>query len=546
MVKLVDIFGYLAVVLSAGTLVGQSFLLGGLVFLFWIARPGSDVPSAGLEKVRVSALRFFRGSAMGLAAVQVLYLYVNASVLMASAEIGFREAMGANFFIAGTVMLFAALLIAIFSRVQQPYAAWLLAPLVLIVLGASVMTDHAASRVDGRVLLIALTAVHELATGFWIGGLPFLLVGLYVNRDRATQWYLTRRFSSIALFSVIVIVVSGLFMSISYVGSWAALIGTSYGLMLLAKIAMLGAMLALGGINFLMLRKHSPSETIPRLRRLVEAEVGIGITIVLTAASMTSQPPAVDLPNDTVQLSHIVARFKPEIPILKSPNTTDLSTRIPGQVISKSDPTRKTIAYTSEGMPLSIRKIADMRWSEYNHHWMGLIVLGMGLLAFLARTGKAPWAEYWPLLMIGIAIFILLRGDPECWPLGPKSFWATWATPEIFQHRAAAILCIAFAIFELRVRRNPAQNGGLALIFPMICAIGAALLLTHSHGTSNVREETLAELSHTPMAVVGVMAGWSRWLELRLPEERDRRLSAWIWPVCFIIIGAALLNYREL
>jgi putative copper resistance protein D len=56
----------------------------------------------------------------------------------------------------------------------------------------------------------------------------------------------------------------------------------------------------------------------------------------------------------------------------------------------------------------------------------------------------------------------------------------------------------------------------------------------------------LAELSHTPMAVVGVMAGWSRWLEIRLPEERDRRISAWIWPVCFILIGAALLNYREL
>ena len=74
-------------------------------------------------------------------------------------------------------------------------------------------------------------------------------------------------------------------------------------------------MLALGGINFLMLRKYSPGETIPRLRRLVEAEVGIGITIVLTAASLTAQPPAVDLPNDTVQLSHIVQRFKPEVPL---------------------------------------------------------------------------------------------------------------------------------------------------------------------------------------------------------------------------------------
>ena len=179
--------------------------------------------------------------------------------------------------------------------------------LVLIVLGASVMTDHAASRVDGRVPLIILTALHELATGFWIGGLPFLLLGLYVNRDKRTQWYLTQRFSRMALVSVVLLVLSGFFMSLSYVGSWHALIGTSYGLMLLAKITMLGAMLALGGINFLMLRKYSPGETIPRLRRLVEAEVGIGITIILSAASMTSQPPAVDLPERHRQLSHIVA-----------------------------------------------------------------------------------------------------------------------------------------------------------------------------------------------------------------------------------------------
>jgi putative copper resistance protein D len=546
MLKLVDIFGYLAVILSAATLVGQSLLLGGLLFLFWIARPSPEIPAEGLDRVRSLALKAFRIAALGLALVQLLYLYVNASVLMASAEISFREAAGANFFLSGSVMLVAALLITILARNQKTSTPWSLSVLVLIVLCASVMTDHAASRVEGRVPLIILTALHELATGFWIGGLPFLLLGLYVNRDKAAQWYLTRRFSRLALASVIVLVLSGFFMSLSYVASWHALIGTAYGLMLLAKITMLGAMLALGGINFLMLRKYSPAETIPRLRRLVEAEVGIGITIILSAASMTSQPPAVDLPNDTVQLSHIAQRFKPAWPLLKSPNTADLSTRMPGQVISKADPTRQTVSYTSEGLALSVRKIADMKWSEYNHHWMGLIVLGMGILAFLARTGKAPWAEYWPLLMIGIAIFIFLRGDPECWPLGPKSFWSTWATPEIFQHRAAALLCIAFAVFELRVRRNPSEQGMLPLIFPMICAVGAALLLTHSHGTSNVKEETLAELSHTPMAVLGVMAGWSRWLEIRLPEEEDRRAVAWVWPICFIIIGAALLNYREL
>jgi putative copper resistance protein D len=81
-------------------------------------------------------------------------------------------------------------------------------------------------------------------------------------------------------------------------------------------------------------------------------------------------------------------------------------------------------------------------------------------------------------------------------------------------------------------------------VFPLVCAIGGALLLTHSHALGNVKEELLAELSHVPLAILGVTAGWSRWLELRLPVE-DRRVFSWIWPACFVLIGAVLLDYRE-
>jgi len=545
MLKLVDIFGYLSVLLRAGTLVGQSFLLGGVLFIFWISRSSPQISADSLQQVRSSGLRTFRMAAIGLAIVQVLYLYVNSAVLMATAEIGLRDVVGANFFVAGSVMLAASLLAALMARSQGRYVPHCLSLLVVIVLAASVMTNHAAARVDGRAPLILLTLLHEASTGFWIGGLPFLLLGLYVAGDRPTQWYLMQRFSRLALVSVAVLALSGFGMSLAYVGSWRSLFGTSYGVMVIAKIMMLAAMLALGGINFLLLKKYSPDNVVPRLRRLVEAEVGIGITIVLAAASLTSQPPAVDMVNDTVEASHIWARFRPEWPRLRSPEAAALSTRHPGQVISPLDPTRQIIAYNSEGSPLSVRVLNDRKWSEYNHHWMGLIVIAMGVLAVLARTGHAKWAENWPLLMIGIAIFIFLRGDPECWPMGPKSFWTTWADPEIFQHRAAALLCIAFAVFELRVRRNPSQGGILPLIFPLLCAVGAALLLTHSHGSANVKEEMLAELSHTPIAVVGVIAGWSRWLELRLPPE-DRTIPSWIWPMCFVVIGAGLLNYREI
>jgi putative copper resistance protein D len=345
---------------------------------------------------------------------------------------------------------------------------------------------------------------------------------------------------------VILIVASGLGMSVLYIGTWQAVLGTAYGAMVLAKAVMLGVLMLLGGINFLMLRNLSADDVMPRLRRLIEAEVGIGITVILTAASLTSQPPAVDQPTDTVSFAKIAQRFTPSVPRLTYPEVAHSINRAPGSGTPVSDvagglPT----AYDVDGNPLSARKIAVSMESEANHHWMGVIVLGMGVLALLARTGKAPWAEYWPLLLIGIAVFIVLYADSECWPVGWKSVGACMVDPEVFQHRLAALVCIGFAIFELRVRRRKRENDSMAMVFPLMCAAGGAVLLTHSHAITNVKENLLVELSHVPMGILAVFAGWSRWLELRLPPE-NRKIPAWIWPICFVLIGAGLLNYREM
>ncbi len=340
---------------------------------------------------------------------------------------------------------------------------------------------------------------------------------------------------------MILIVISGLGMSLVYIGSWKAVLGTAYGVMVTAKAAMLGVLVLLGGINFLMLRNMSRDQVMPRLRRLIEAEVGIGITVILTAASLTSQPPAVDQPNDIVSFHQIVQRLRPRIPRLTYAQVAAASTA-PGQ----SDAAAKLpAAYNADGEPLSARQVSWSMESESNHHWMGVVVLGMGVLALLARTGKAPWAEYWPLLLIGIAVFIILQADSECWPVGWKSVGACMADPEVFQHRLAALVCVGFAIFELKVRRRNRENDRLALVFPLMCAAGGAVLLTHSHAITNVKEALLVELSHVPMGILAVFAGWSRWLELRLPAA-NRKIPSWIWPVCFVLIGAGLLNYREM
>jgi len=540
LVKLVDLFSFLSVVLRAGTLVFQSVLLGGVLFVLWTARSSSAASEESIARVQASSWRLLRLSAVGLAIVQLLYLYVDSAVLMASSDIGFSGVVGANFFISGSIVLVAALFTAILASGNEKVASWALPVLTIVIMAASVMTNHAASRLEGRPLLITLSSIHELATGFWIGGLPFLVLGLYRARDLDTRWYITERFSRMALFSVGALAISGLIMSIIYIASWQAVLGTAYGIMVLAKVTMLGALLILGGVNFLLLRNYPKDQVMPRLRRLIEAEVGIGITVILTAASLTSQPPAVDQVSDTVTPSQVWHRFKPVPPRLAYSfiPETDSAT---GKPLPPPDPSAVNI----DGVPLTPRFINNTIESESNHHWMGLVVLAMGLFALLARTGKAPWAEYWPLLLIGIAVFIVLFADTECWPIGWKSVGACFADPEVFQHRMAALVCVGFAVFELRVRRQKKESDPWAMVFPLMCALGGAVLLTHQHAISNVKENSLVELSHVPMGVIAVFAGWARWLELRLPKE-NRAIPSWIWPVCFVLIGAGLLNYREM
>lgn len=538
MQQLVDLFGFLSVILRAGTLVFQSLLLGGVVFVLWVSRstPGDTAERTRMER---SSWLLLRLSIIGLIVFQIAYLYVNSAVLMVSAEIGLSGVVGANFFISGSVVLTAAFVALIASVSSTRLTTWTLLLAAIVVLGASLMTNHAASRIDGRTLLVMLTATHEAATGLWVGGLPFLVLALFRNKDSAARWYITERFSRMALTSVVLIVVSGLGMSLVYIGSWQAILGTAYGVMVLAKAVMLGVLVLLGGINFLMLRNMSRDQVMPRLRRLIEAEVGIGITVILTAASLTSQPPAVDQPNDIVSFQQIVERLKPTLPRLTYTHVEAATTA------GTESAAKRVVAYNADGEPLTAQQVSWAMESESNHHWMGVIVLGMGLLALLARTGKAPWAEYWPLLLIGIAIFIILQADSECWPVGWKSVGACMVDPEVFQHRMAALVCIGFAIFELRVRRRQRENDRLALVFPLMCAAGGAVLLTHQHAISNVKENLLVELSHVPMGVLAVFAGWARWLELRLPAD-NRKIPSWVWPVCFVLIGAGLLNYREM
>ncbi len=536
MANFLDLFGFLAVLLRAATLALGSIAIGGVIFAFLIS---------GRRSLADAQRRLLITSAAILALVQSFGLLANSLLLQETTKLPLRALVGATFFVYGSISLLAAATLS-YLAFRRRDGTWLSLACATILLITEVATSHSAARLTDQALLLSVTAVHQAATAAWIGGLPYLFLGLLEKASSDKLLQVARRFSRLSLWSVALLFGAGTVLSLYYIGSPAAIYGTNYGLMVLAKVILFLLVIALGGVNFRVISTLKSGDTSwsTRVARIGEAEIGIGITVVLAAASLTSQPPGIDLKADRVPASIIMARLTPKLPRLQTPPISSLSPSSRQQWKATHPPSTSGNESYIPGQVYVPSTPGDIAWSEYNHHWAGLIVFSIGVLAVLCRVPKFGWARHWPLAFTGLAAFLLLRADPDSWPLGPDGFWESFAASEVTQHRVFVLLILLFAVFEWGIQTRRLTSGTAALVFPGVCATGGALLLTHTHALSNIQQELLAELSHLPLALLAVVAGWTRWLELRYPGPR-RKWAAHVWPVCFALIGVVLLLYRE-
>nr|WP_279237522.1 CopD family protein [Dyella sedimenti] len=546
----VDIFGYLSIILHGLVIVAQSMTLGGLSFLLLLLLPLAPSLARGASLER-RVLRLTCTAAAGLILAELATTALQVAVLMATVDLPLGNVLQASFAIAGGVkILCAALILAGLNPRTLASRGGRLALLLVGVaeLAAATFTTHAYARLDDNALLLAVEGLHQLGAAIWIGAIPAFVLVLHHLDEAQGLRQVGARFSRMSMAGVACILLSGVTMCVFYIGDWSGFYGTAYGVMVGAKIVMFLALLLLGLGNFRVTERLRKGQVAPvlRMRRFAEVEIGIGFTIFFAAASLTSVPPAIDLTADRVSLHEIAERNAPSWPRLSSPDHDSLAiSQLQAQLDRDAERHHQVAqAATVPGSGvLPPRNAEDIAWSEYNHHWAGIFVLLIGLLALLGRAGVG-WARHWPLLFLVMAAFLLVRSDPEVWPLGQEGWWAAWRDVEVSQHRFFVLLIVLFGAFEWSVRTGRLRSARAALVFPLLVAVGGAMLLTHSHQISNVKDQLLIELTHTPLALSGVAAGWARWLELRLPG-RGGRIAGVVWPICFMLTGVILLWYRE-
>jgi putative copper export protein len=154
-----------------------------------------------------------------------------------------------------------------------------------------------------------IALLHLVGAGVWVGGLPPLALLLYgvSQKAAAPDPYAVRallRFFRVSLFMMVVLAGSGFASAWLLVGGAVGLVGTAYGLLLLAKLGVLVLALLLATETLAMLPAFSsrtgarPSATTRRMALFIAIEAGLALLLLGLATAMTMATPA--LHNDPV------------------------------------------------------------------------------------------------------------------------------------------------------------------------------------------------------------------------------------------------------
>ena len=266
-----------------------SMLVGAGSALFILITPTPERASRAartLGSLAALAAAFFYFAALGLGGAEIMTGGVEILLAGSTWEMGASTSLGWSAALGAPAML---ILWHGFTWNQR----------VLLAVGAAggilsfLLTGHAATA-NPVWLTAPAVAIHLAGAAYWIGAL-FPLYRTTRDDDPHTACALIIAFSQRAVWMVLAIVVSGLLISWIQLDEPAALVTTTYGFRLIAKVALFGMLLALAAYNKLVLTPRITSggqDAATHLRQIIRVEFLLLILIFGVAVSLTlTEPP---------------------------------------------------------------------------------------------------------------------------------------------------------------------------------------------------------------------------------------------------------------
>ncbi len=168
------------------------------------------------------------------------------------------------------------------------------------------LESHAAAEARPTLPVLA-DWIHIVAVSVWIGGLFSFLGSILVLRGLNSEYrsrfisIVIPNFTKLALTSVAVLVVTGLYSAELRLGTFNALLDTPYGQALILKLVIASIMIFIGAVNILYttpamrLAASTPGGSpmvASRFHKILTVEVVLGIVILIWVGIFTNLPPS--------------------------------------------------------------------------------------------------------------------------------------------------------------------------------------------------------------------------------------------------------------
>ena len=189
-------------------------------------------------------------------------------------------------------------------KILTELGTWLVPAAVVATAATIAAAGHAAA--SGPIDLL-VDALHALTAAFWVGGLVALAA-----LGRSAEPRTLHRFSTLAMASVLTLVVTGTLNSLRHLTAVEQLWLTRYGLTLLIKLSLVAGTLAVAAVS----RRRLQQKRVPLRTVRIEVALTIAVLAVTSLLSVTAPPPQPSAAsdhtdhsagpgaaNDTVQMS---------------------------------------------------------------------------------------------------------------------------------------------------------------------------------------------------------------------------------------------------